>query len=132
MKEPTLLLFGGYDGVSFLDDIWELRLSDLTKDHGSEAEVENWRDNCAWRVKRPSTVSKIWDESCNATSLADSVRGCHVDDIVLRSWCEMRSHIDSFENDAAFDDDSVAGRPANCRKPDCSEPTARAWLRAEH
>ncbi len=35
VREAKILLFGGYDGSKFLDDLWELNLRDLAPNHGA-------------------------------------------------------------------------------------------------
>jgi hypothetical protein len=84
---PRLVMFGGYDGISYLDDLWELRLDQLNAN--LTAAEGQWRALCSWRVKEGGTANEFWKTSCGSVSVADGnqVNRCSRNDILLRAWC---------------------------------------------
>merc|ERR1711865_212343 len=94
---PRVLLFGGYDGVRYLDDLWELELNELGNRDGEQDEEEEHAALCTWRRKAGTTARKKWDESCLAMNYAakqaqliDPDKSCDLKDLLIQSWCDGR------------------------------------------
>jgi len=95
VREAKVLLFGGYDGSKFLDDLWELNIRDLAPNHGAgtyfnatgvATEARIWQARCEWKFDQGGTENQRWSQSCGHGGL--QVQDCSLDDILLQSWCQ--------------------------------------------
>jgi hypothetical protein len=91
ISHPKMLMFGGYDGIAYMDDLWQLDLKLLGIDHdmigGGEEEV-NWRNNCIWRLKKGSTEDNLWKSTCD--SQGSQTANCLIDDVLTRAYCRKQ------------------------------------------
>ena len=91
ISHPKILMFGGYDGIAYMDDLWQLDLKLLGIDHdmigGGEEEV-NWRNNCIWRLKKGSTEDNLWKSTCD--SQGGQTANCLIDDVLTRAYCRKQ------------------------------------------
>ena len=96
IETPRIIMFGGYDGSNYLDDIWELQLDHLNKTEG--AMVDERRDaQCTWRMQKGSLANTFWVDSCASTgSGAGQFQECDIREIMVRAWC--LNELQSFSN----------------------------------
>lgn len=93
-RPPAVLLFGGDDDRTDLDDAWLLKLANASlrepEGEGSRYEFHLSPSNhlafCGWRFR--ATAQRLWDESCgaNTTSRSDPEE-CSLQHIVQRAYC---------------------------------------------
>merc|ERR1711871_1593374 len=91
IQRPQLLMFGGYDGVSYLDDLWQLDLNLLGINHDlpGSPEEKRWNDECRWRLVENSPENNRWLNSCESNGVGQGqVEKCSINDILLRAWCK--------------------------------------------
>eukprot|EP00948_MAST-09A_sp_MAST-9A-sp1_P003206 g3206.t1 len=81
-KTPALLLWGGYNGVDYKDDMWELQCSKFENDH--QVYEQRRDDECNWRTRTDSTAYASWSDSCGASSPSQP---CSVNSILYMAWC---------------------------------------------
>ena len=64
-------MFGGYDGVSYLDDLWQLDLNLLGINHDlvGSPEEKRWNDECRWRLVENSPENNRWLNSCESNGV---------------------------------------------------------------
>ena len=97
VRAPRVLLFGGYDGVRYLDDLWELDLEDLGAGDGSQDETEEHDALCKWRRTAGTTARQRWDDSCGAETSTDRQaqranedKRCDLKDLLIHTWCDKQ------------------------------------------
>lgn len=97
VRRPRVLVFGGYDGVRYLDDLWELNLDELGEGDGSLDEKEEHDALCKWRREEGTTARGRWDESCGANTFmqkeaqrADDEKRCDLKDLLIHTWCDRQ------------------------------------------
>ncbi len=87
---PQLFLFGGYDGIGLLDDLWVLdveKIQGLAVDELYTAEI--FQGMCAWRVTEGGGLDNKWLATCNSGGVgsADETGSCGIYDVLLRAYC---------------------------------------------
>ena len=83
VQSPTMMIWGGFDGSTYRDDLWSLKMDGLSLDL---ARQEEWRaEQCGWRLKA-GTANTAWNTACG-TATSTSAPACAVREILLRAYC---------------------------------------------
>lgn len=91
VERPAVYLFGGYDGVGLLDDLWIL---DIEKIQGLAVDdlytEDRFNGVCAWRVMTGGGLDNRWLGTCNSGGIGstDEIGTCTINDILLRAYCK--------------------------------------------
>ncbi|KAH8097388.1 fibronectin type 3 domain-containing protein [Aureococcus anophagefferens] len=89
---PAILLFGGDDDFSDLDDAWLLKLGNASLRHTSDPRFEFHLSPsfhfafCGWRFQGKS--QELWDASCGANATTSPMEDCEFVEVVQRAYCE--------------------------------------------
>ncbi|KAH8074575.1 fibronectin type 3 domain-containing protein [Aureococcus anophagefferens] len=89
---PAILLFGGDDDFSDLDDAWLLKLGNASLRHTSDPRFEFHLSPsfhfafCGWRFQGKSR--ELWDASCGANATTSPMEDCEFVEVVQRAYCE--------------------------------------------
>ena len=91
-----MLVFGGYDSISYRNDMWESSLtklieSDLDELNNRKHSADRLMDHCAWRFRGASDAD--WTQRCKAGNGT-----CAVDDVLLRAWCEQVFDVQEYQD----------------------------------
>jgi hypothetical protein len=90
LRNMSLLMFGGYDGLKYLDDLYELRLDQLSAYDGQETAEETRARYCDWRLLN-GTALNAWRTSCAWTrGPAVQTAPCNLTEIVIQAWCRRQ------------------------------------------
>jgi len=87
--EPMLVIFGGDDGIRYLNDLWILRLREFTNQEKHNNEQKR-NAACEWRLTQNSTALKYWRESCDPKAELKTLQWCRWSDILLMAWCKQQ------------------------------------------
>ncbi|KAK7234386.1 hypothetical protein SO694_00201023 [Aureococcus anophagefferens] len=89
---PAILLFGGDDDFSDLDDAWLLKLGNASLRHTSDPRFEFHLSPsfhfafCGWRFQGKS--QELWDASCGANATTSPMEDCEFVEVLQRAYCE--------------------------------------------
>ena len=90
MTKPSIYLFGGYDGVGLLDDIWVLNIEKIQGKAVDDLYTpDNFNGMCAWRVTPGGGLDNKWLATCGSggKGSSDETGVCNVNDVLLRAYC---------------------------------------------
>ena len=91
ISRPKLLVFGGYDGIEVMGDLWELDLRGLAANYTKKEETAKYSGNCVWRMRAGSTEDNKWLHSCGSDGEGrGQAEQCAINDILLRAFLQAR------------------------------------------
>jgi len=97
VSRPKLLVFGGYDGIELLGDLWELDLRGVAANYTKKEDTERFEGNCIWRMIPGSTENNKWLNSCGSSGSGQGQTvECAINDILIRAICKQEYQ--SFSN----------------------------------
>lgn len=88
VDKAKVLLFGGDDGVTHLDDMWSLDLDLMALQDGQPSEVQGREALCHWRRQvETGPAFQQWNSTCMATDAAQQTGQCNMREVLLQAWC---------------------------------------------
>lgn len=81
-KIPSLLLFGGHDLASDLDDSWIFSLANTSLQNSTKSR----NDDCAFRFRRGGARDK-WDATCGSRTPEAESKPCTIFDLLVQAYC---------------------------------------------